>query len=96
MDFVVTYDINTSTKEGERRLARVAKTCEGYGVRVQYSVFECRLNDMDLLRLKRELADVMDPRRDSIRFYKISGSLEEARTSMGRRPPHRWGKPWIV
>jgi len=96
MDVVLTYDIETVDREGERRLARVAKVCEGYGVRVQYSVFECRLSDVALLHLKRELADVIEPSVDSVRFYRIPGSMEEARTSIGREAPHAWGDPWIL
>lgn len=95
MDVLVTYDIDTADREGERRLARVAKVCEAYGVRVQYSVFECRLSEVTYQRLEYELADVMDPSVDSVRLYRIPGSLEEIRTSIGREPPHEWGRPWI-
>jgi CRISPR associated protein Cas2 len=37
--------LETVTREGRRRLRRVARVCEDYGQRVQYSVFECRLDD---------------------------------------------------
>lgn len=96
MDVLVTYDIDTTDREGERRLARVAKVCEGYGVRVQYSVFECRLSEVSLQRLAFELADVIERSVDSVRLYRIPGSLEEIRTSIGRDPPHEWGRPWIL
>ena len=96
MDLLVTYDIDTSDAEGERRLARVAKVCEGYGVRVQYSVFECRLSELVALRMRHQLEDVIDPKVDSVRFYRIHGSIEDVRTSIGREPPHTWGEPWIV
>ena len=55
MDLLVTYDISTLTRAGERRLARVAAVCERYGRRVQYSVFECRVNDLGYVRLLAEL-----------------------------------------
>ena len=61
MDVLVTYDINTTTREGEVRLARVAQVCERYGVRVQYSVFECRLSEASLLKLHIELEGVIEP-----------------------------------
>lgn len=96
MDLLVTYDIDTSDRKGERRLARVARVCEGYGVRVQYSVFECRLSEVAAVRLKHELEDVIEPAVDSVRFYHIPGSVEDIRISIGRSVPHNWGQPWIV
>ena len=51
MELLVTYDVNTTTPEGRRRLRKVAKLCEGYGLRVQKSVFEVVCNDTDLLQL---------------------------------------------
>jgi len=96
VDLVVTYDIDTSTPRGERRLARVAKVCEGYGVRVQYSVFECRLSEVEALHLGHKLEDVIDPAVDSVRFYHIPGSFEDLRTSIGKAVPHSWGQPWIT
>ncbi|MGD9675838.1 MAG: CRISPR-associated endonuclease Cas2 [Candidatus Bipolaricaulia bacterium] len=96
MDLLVTYDIDTGDREGQRRLARVAKVCESYGVRVQYSVFECRLTEVAELRLRHELEDLIKPAVDSVRFYRIPGSLENIRTSLGRDIPHTWGEPWIL
>ena len=40
MLLVVTYDVDTTNKEGEHRLRKVAQLCERYGMRVQNSVFE--------------------------------------------------------
>ena len=55
MLIIVTYDVSTETKEGRRRLRRVAKTCESVGQRVQKSVFECRVNQMQYEELERNL-----------------------------------------
>jgi len=96
MDVVVTYDIRTTTSAGERRLARVARVCESYGVRVQYSVFECRLSSARLQRLMFNLADEIDPRVDSINIYRFDGALTEMRTSLGRRTWREPGDAWIV
>lgn len=96
MDLLVTYDIDTADREGERRLARVAKVCEGFGVRVQYSVFECRLSEVAALQLRHRLEDVIEPEKDSVRFYRLPGSIEDIRTSIGRDHPHTWGEPWIL
>lgn len=84
MDVLVTYDVATLTREGERRLARIAAVCERYGVRVQYSVFECRLSAASFQHFMGELNDVMDPREDSIILYLFDRSIVEARTSLGK------------
>ncbi|MFO8008485.1 MAG: CRISPR-associated endonuclease Cas2 [Candidatus Brocadiia bacterium] len=71
MYYVVTYDVSTETKEGRRRLRQVAKTCEGFGLRVQHSVFECMCNENQLFRLRTRLLDIIDTDTDSLRFYRI-------------------------
>jgi len=96
MDILVTYDIDTTTPAGERRLTKVAKVCEGFGRRVQKSVFECRLGPTDLERFKIALIDEMDRSIDSVNIYKFDGSLPDARTCLGRPPLHELGKPWIL
>jgi CRISPR-associated endonuclease Cas2 len=96
MDVLVTYDINTTTREGEVRLARVAQVCERYGVRVQYSVFECRLSDASLLKLHIELEGVIEPALDSVHLYRFPGALRDARTLIGRPRQRELGEPWIV
>ena len=53
---IVTYDVRD-----DRRLRLVAHLLEGYGERIQYSVFRCRLSRRDLSRLRWELVQVMAP-----------------------------------
>ncbi len=69
MHVLITYDVNTADTEGKRRLRRVAKLCENWGQRVQNSVFECKLTPAQYVTLKMNLADIMNPKTDSIRFY---------------------------
>ena len=66
---LVTYDVNTETPAGEKRLRKVAKQCENYGQRVQNSVFECLIDGAQLKLLKHLLTDIIDPETDSLRFY---------------------------
>jgi len=66
---LVTYDVNTETKEGRRRLRQVAKICEGAGNRVQFSVFECQVDDATWARVRGDLIGVMNVAQDSVRFY---------------------------
>lgn len=71
---VVTYDVSTETAAGRRRLRRVAKVCEGMGQRVQKSVFECQVDEMQLERLERALLTEIDEAADNLRFYRITES----------------------
>lgn len=75
--FVVTYDVQTSSPEGRRRLRRVAKTCEGYGQRVQYSVFEVRCSSVELTRMLARLDEIIDPEADSLMLYPIHSDAFE-------------------
>lgn len=96
MDVLVTYDIRTADIAGQRRLARVAAVCERYGSRVQYSVFECRVSEVTLVRLFSEIEEVIDPSEDSIHVYRISGTIAASRTTLGRATGRRLGQPWIM
>ena len=96
MDVLVTYDITTIDRAGERRLARVAAVCERYGDRVQYSVFACRVSEVSFLRLLHELERVLDPTVDRVDIYKIQGSIAESRTSLGQAVRRELGSPRIL
>ncbi|HQJ39031.1 MAG TPA: CRISPR-associated endonuclease Cas2 [Methanoregulaceae archaeon] len=69
MMVLVTYDVNTETVEGKRRLRTVARICTNYGQRVQNSVFECLVEPAQFVHLRDRLLEVIDPEYDSIRFY---------------------------
>jgi CRISPR-associated protein Cas2 len=69
MMVLITYDINTETAAGRKRLRKVAKECQNYGQRVQYSVFECLIDSAQLVQLKHRLVQLIDVERDSLRFY---------------------------
>lgn len=69
MMVLVTYDVNTETPEGRRRLRIVAKKCKNYGQRVQNSVFECLIDTAQWATLKHGLVETIDEKKDSLRFY---------------------------
>jgi len=71
LEVLVTYDVATDTTEGRRRLRRVAKVCEGYGQRVQKSVFECTVNEGELTMLKHRLQAEIAEKEDSLRIYRL-------------------------
>jgi len=68
---LITYDVNTETTAGKRRLRKVAKECQNYGQRVQNSVFECEVDSALLLKIKDKLLKLIDPETDSLRFYEL-------------------------
>lgn len=76
MLIIVTYDVSTETREGRRRLRRVAKICEGIGQRVQKSVFECRVNQMQYEELERKLLAEIDDKEDNLRLYRLTEPVE--------------------
>ncbi len=83
MDIVVAYDIATESPTGRRRLRKVAQLCLNYGQRVQYSVFECRVSEIELHKLKTALLDVIIPREDNVRIYRLSGPHDDCVWSKG-------------
>ncbi|MBK9326167.1 MAG: CRISPR-associated endonuclease Cas2 [Hydrogenophilales bacterium] len=76
MLIIVTYDVSTETAAGRKRLRRVAKACESMGQRVQKSVFECQVNEMQLEQLERTLLAEIDDKEDNLRFYRITEPVE--------------------
>lgn len=96
MDVLVTYDIDTRTRAGQRRLAAVAKVCESYGLRVQASVFECRLSRVGVENLVGALIDLIEPDVDSVNLYFLVGEVGAARRSLGRPPSVTVGGSWIA
>lgn len=76
MWIVVCYDVNTETKEGRRRLRRVAQVCKNYGQRVQKSVFECQVDEMKFESLRRKLLKEVKLEFDNLRFYRLTEPRE--------------------
>ena len=71
---IVCYDVNTETKEGRRRLRRIARVCEGQGQRVQKSVFEFQIDLAKMEALERELLAEIKPEEDNLRIYRVPDS----------------------
>lgn len=61
---------------GKTRLRKVAKQCENYGRRVQNSVFECIVDQAQLVMLKSILNDIIDENVDSLRFYYLGNKYQ--------------------
>lgn len=83
MMVLITYDVNTSDADGQRRLRKVAKQCVNYGQRVQKSVFECLLDPAQFALLKRNLEKEIDGTQDSIRFYLLGNNWKRRVEQIG-------------
>lgn len=73
---LITYDVNTEDKSGRTRLRKVAKKCVNYGQRVQNSVFECILDAAQCKFLKAQLLELIDLKKDSLRFYYLGNNYK--------------------
>ena len=69
MFILIAYDVSTVDRLGQKRLRRVARACEDYGVRVQKSLFECQVGKTEWAVLRNRLLKEIDPKQDSLRFY---------------------------
>lgn len=96
MFVLVTYDVNTSDRAGQKRLRKVAKLCERYGIRVQNSVFEVLVDAAQMETLKAALAVVIDAEQDSVRFYRLGNSYQHRIDTMGRVGLVQTGEPLLL
>ena len=85
MMVLITYDVNTETSAGRKRLRKVAKQCQNYGQRVQNSVFECILDPARLKQLQHSLEDLIDPEKDSIRYYYLGNKWQNRVEHIGAK-----------
>ncbi len=86
MMVLITYDVNTETPAGRKRLRQVAKKCVSHGQRVQNSVFECLLDAAQYAVFKSELVALIDPDLDSLRFYQLGNSYKNKVEHVGLHP----------
>ncbi len=82
---LITYDVNTTTGQGVRRLAKVAKVCTNYGQRVQNSVFECLVDNTQLAMIKKQIQDIIDVEKDSVRYYVLGEQYKNRIEHIGKK-----------
>ncbi|KGR80841.1 CRISPR-associated endonuclease Cas2 [Lysinibacillus boronitolerans] len=82
---LVTYDVVTKTAAGQKRLRKVAKICENYGLRVQNSVFECVVDATQFKQLQLALQDSIDEKEDSLRFYQLGNNYKSKVIHVGAK-----------
>jgi CRISPR-associated protein Cas2 len=85
MFVVITYDVNTTTPAGRKRLRNVSRCCVSHGQRVQNSVFECFLDSASLELLKNQLYEIIDSEHDSIRIYNLGSKYNRKVIHLGTK-----------
>lgn len=85
MLLLIAYDVDTTTAAGRKRLRKVANTCADYGQRVQNSVFECSADEATARIIKAKLTALIDPERDSLRFYRLGNQYNSKIEHVGAK-----------
>ncbi|NLK28434.1 MAG: CRISPR-associated endonuclease Cas2 [Clostridiales bacterium] len=96
MYILITYDINTTSLNGQKRLRKVAKICINYGQRVQNSVFECKVNESQYRELQHKLVKVIDQKVDSLRFYRLGDNYDKKVKHIGAKETYKVEEPMIL
>jgi CRISPR-associated protein Cas2 len=93
---LVTYDVRSDDKTGQRRLRHVAKLCQSFGQRVQFSVFECVVDPAQFAALKARLLREIDPEVDSLRFYFLGSNWRHRVEHVGAKASYDPNGPLIL
>lgn len=96
MLILITYDVSTVEKAGQRRLRRVAQACEDYGTRVQKSVFECQVGQKEWVVLRDRLLREIKLEEDSLRFYFLDEKAVQRIEHHGAEKPLDLSEPLIL
>ena len=86
MLILVTYDVNTASVGGKKRLRRVARACQDFGQRVQFSVFEVEVDPALWVTLKARLEGIIDKTKDSLRYYHLGAEGRRRIEHVGAKP----------
>ena len=86
MMVLITYDVNTESEGGKKRLRKVAKACQNYGQRVQNSVFECLIDPARFKRLQNILENTIDKEKDCLRYYYLGDEWRGRVEHVGAKP----------
>ncbi|WP_027175581.1 CRISPR-associated endonuclease Cas2 [Desulfovibrio aminophilus] len=96
MFVLVSYDVKTEDGDGRRRLRRIAKACQDYGQRVQYSVFECIVDPAQWTKLRARLLREMNSEEDSLRFYFLGSNWQRRVEHVGAKPALDLEGPLVI
>ena len=93
---LISYDVNTEDAAGRRRLRRIAKICTNWGQRVQFSVFECLVDNAQWIQLRAALQAEIDEEKDSLRFYYLGKRYESKIEHFGCKSSYLPEEPLIL
>ncbi len=96
MMVLVSYDISLDNKSGARRLRKVAKICQNYGQRVQYSVFEISIDPTLWIKVRAQLVDAINEEKDSLRFYFLGANWKRRIEHIGAKESRDPDAPLIL
>ena len=97
MFVLVGYDVSsTDTKEGRRRLRRVAQVCLNFGQRVQFSLFECTVGELELARLRSDLLKEIKEAEDTLRIYYLGEDGPKRVEHHGQKPSQDFEDALVV
>ena len=83
------------TGPGKKRLRRVARACQDYGIRAQKSLFECQLRKVEWAAFKNRLLKEIDPAQDSLRIYHLDETARNKMEHYGLKKPVDLNEPLI-
>lgn len=89
--YVIAYDI-----PDDARRVKLARLLDGYGDRVQYSVFEALVEENDLPELKERVAGLIDPKTDRVRMYFICGACATKIEDIGQQGGKPFDSPDVI
>lgn len=93
---LISYDVDTTSPTGQRRLRRVARACKDFGQRVQFSVFECEVDPAQWTMLRARLIKEIDSERDSLRFYFLGANGRQRVEHVGAKPAIDFDGPLLA
>lgn len=93
---LVTYDVNTLEEGGRQRLRQVARACEDWGQRVQFSVFEIEVDPAQWTKLKARLEGIIRVEHDSLRYYYLGANWTRRVEHVGAKPATDLNGPLII
>ena len=96
MRVLVTYDVSTEAPAGRRRLRRIARACQDFGQRVQFSVFECEVDPAQWTGLRARLLAELNDSEDSLRFYMLGTNWKRRVEHHGAKPATDFDGPLII
>lgn len=96
MNLLVAYDICTDTRAGEKRLRRIAQLCVSHGQRVQKSLFECRLDEVQYTEFIQALRDTIHPAEDNVRVYRFQDFTRKNVMTLGIELGIDFDEPMIL